>query len=82
MFSIARAGMRFRSLMGVIPAWCTMRPRFLSDSALPTPTDEHGEWPAGQAGVESPNLQLSLYGPSGKDVMLVTAVEWVAVGDC
>src|ERR1700675_4986566 len=48
-------------------------PLFFSESwkALPTPTDEHGEWPAGQAGVASPNLQLSLYGPSGKDIMLV-----------
>src|SRR5215210_3223701 len=48
-------------------------PLFFSESwkALPTPTDEHGEWPAGQAGVANPNLRLSLYGPSGKDIMLV-----------
>lgn len=48
-------------------------PLFFSESwkALPTPTDDHGEWPAGQAGVASPNLQLSLLGPSGKDIMLV-----------
>ena len=39
--------------------------------ALPTPVDDHGEWPAGQAGVASPNLQLTLHGPSGKDIMLV-----------
>ena len=41
-------------------------PLFFSESwkALPTPTDDHGEWPAGQAGVASPNLQLSLHGPS------------------
>jgi hypothetical protein len=48
-------------------------PLFLSESwkALPTPVDDHGEWPAGQAGVASPNLQLTLHGPSGKDIMLV-----------
>ncbi len=48
-------------------------PVFFSESwkALPTTTDDHGEWPASQAGVASPNLQLSLYGPSGKDITLV-----------
>jgi len=48
-------------------------PLFFSESwkALPTPTDDHGEWPAGQAGVANPNLQLSLHGPSGKDITLV-----------
>jgi hypothetical protein len=51
----------------------TRPPLFFSESwkALPTPTDDHGEWPAGQAVVASPNLQLSLHGPSGKDVTLV-----------
>ena len=51
----------------------TRPPLFFSESwkALPTPTDDHGEWPAGQAGVANPNLQLSLYGPSGKDITLV-----------
>ena len=51
----------------------TRPPLFFSESwkALPTPTDDHGEWPASQAGVASPNLQLSLYGPSGKDITLV-----------
>jgi hypothetical protein len=48
-------------------------PLFFSESwkALPGPVDDHGEWPAGQAGVASPNLQLSLHGPSGKDITLV-----------
>ena len=48
-------------------------PLFFSESwkALPAPTDDHGEWPAGQAGVASPNLQLTLHGPSGKDITLV-----------
>jgi hypothetical protein len=51
----------------------TRPPLFFSESwkALPTPTDDHGEWPAGQAGVANPNLQLSLHGPSGKDITLV-----------
>lgn len=48
-------------------------PLFFSESwkALPTPPDDHGEWPAQQAGVASPNLQLSLHGPSGKEITLV-----------
>jgi hypothetical protein len=48
-------------------------PLFFSESwkALPAAVDDHGEWPATQAGVASPNLQLSLYGPSGKDITLV-----------
>lgn len=51
----------------------TRPPVFFSESwkALPTPTDDHGEWPASQAGVANPNLVLSLYGPSGKDITLV-----------
>jgi hypothetical protein len=51
----------------------TRPPLFFSESwkALPAPTDDHGEWPAGQAGVAGPNLQLSLHGPSGKDITLV-----------
>jgi hypothetical protein len=51
----------------------TRPPLFFSESwkALPTPVDDHGEWPAGQAGVANPNLQLSLHGPSGKDITLV-----------
>src|SRR5215510_3952451 len=48
-------------------------PLFFSESwkALPTPVDDHGEWPAGQAGVASPNLQLTLHGPTGKEITLV-----------
>jgi len=51
----------------------TRPPVFFSESwkALPTPADDHGEWPATQAGVASPNLVLALYGPSGKDITLV-----------
>ncbi len=51
----------------------TRPPLFFSESwkALPAAVDDHGEWPATQAGVASPNLQLSLYGPSGKEITLV-----------
>lgn len=51
----------------------TRPPLFFSESwkALPAATDDHGEWPATQAGVASPNLVLALYGPSGKDITLV-----------
>ena len=59
---------------GARPAGGPVRPPlFFSESwkALPTPADDHGAWPAGQAGVASPNLQLTLHGPSGKDIMLV-----------
>ena len=59
--------------IGVLAQSRTRPPLFFSESwkALPMPTDDHGEWPASQAGVASPNLTLSLYGPSGKDITLV-----------
>ncbi len=68
--ALAQAQQPGRGGRGAAP----MRPPvFFSESwkALPQPTDDHGEWPAGQAGVASPNLLLSLYGPSGKDITLV-----------
>lgn len=48
-------------------------PLFLSESwkALSTPADDHGAWPATQAGVANPNLQLTLHGTSGKEIQLV-----------
>ena len=47
-------------------------PLFFSEGwkALPTPPDEHGEWPASQAGVANPNLQLTLHGPSAREIQL------------
>jgi len=51
----------------------TRPPLFLSETwqPLPTPPDDHGAWPASQQGVASPNLELSLHGPSGKEIQLV-----------
>jgi hypothetical protein len=48
-------------------------PMFFSEGwkALPTPADDHGAWPASQAGVASPNLDLGLHGPSAKEIQLV-----------
>ena len=48
-------------------------PVFFSESwkSLPTPPDDHGAWPAAQGGVASPNLELTLYGTSGKEIQLV-----------
>jgi hypothetical protein len=48
-------------------------PLFLSESWKPltTPPDDHNAWPASQNGVSSPNLQLTLYGSSGKEIQLV-----------
>jgi hypothetical protein len=48
-------------------------PLFLSEGwqALTTPPDDHGAWPASQAAVASPNLKLSLYGTSAKEIVLV-----------
>jgi len=48
-------------------------PLFLGEGwkALSTPPDDHGAWPASQAGVASPNLQLTLHGTSGKEIQLV-----------
>jgi len=51
----------------------TRPPLFLSESwkALAIPQDDHGAWPASQAAVASPNLQLTLHGASAKDIVLV-----------
>jgi len=51
----------------------TRAPLFFSEAwkPLPAAVDDHGEWPASQAGVANPNLTLSLYGPSGKEITLV-----------
>lgn len=48
-------------------------PMFFSEAwqALATPPDEHGAWPASQAGVASPGLELGLYGPSAREIQLV-----------
>jgi hypothetical protein len=48
-------------------------PLFLSESwkSLPTPPDDHGAWPATQDGVSSPNLELTLYGTTSKEIQLV-----------
>jgi len=48
-------------------------PLFFSESwqPLPTPPDDHGAWPASQGGVSNPNLELTLYGTSGKEIQLV-----------
>lgn len=59
---------------GAPPAQRASRPPlFLSESWKPltTPPDDHGAWPASQQGVASPNLQLTLHGPSGKEIQLV-----------
>jgi len=51
-----------------------MRPAlFFSESwqPLPTPPDDHGAWPASQGAVSNPNLELTLYGTSGKEIQLV-----------
>lgn len=39
--------------------------------SLATPPDDHGAWPASQEGVSSPNLELSLYGTSAREIQLV-----------
>jgi len=48
-------------------------PLFFSEGwqTLTTPPDDHGAWPASQAGVANPTLQLTLHGPSGKEIQLV-----------
>src|SRR5262252_5375591 len=48
-------------------------PVFFSEGwkALPTPADDHGAWPASQAAVASPNLELKLHGPSAKEIQVV-----------
>ncbi len=48
-------------------------PLFLSEGwkSLPTPPDDHGAWPAAQAGVASPDLELALHGTSANEIQLV-----------
>ncbi len=48
-------------------------PVFFSESwqGLPTPPDDHNAWPAAQGAVSNPNLELKLYGTSGKEIQLV-----------
>ena len=65
-------------------AWCTAvdalaqsppsrPPLFFSEGWQPlkTAVDDHGAWPASQAGVASSQLRLSLHGASGKEIQLV-----------
>jgi hypothetical protein len=56
------------------PAQPSRPPVFFSEAwkALPGTPDDHGAWPASQAAVASPNLDLKLHGPSGKDIVLVS----------
>ena len=51
----------------------TRPPLFFSESwkSLPTPPDDHNAWPAVQGGVTSPNLELTLYGSTAKEIQLV-----------
>ena len=55
------------------PAVPMRPPLFFSESwqSLPTPPDDHNAWPASQGGVTNPNLELTLYGTSGKEIQLV-----------
>src|SRR5262252_997625 len=48
-------------------------PLFLSESwkPLPTPPDDHGAWPMSQGGVANPNLEITLYGTTSKEIQLV-----------
>jgi hypothetical protein len=56
------------------PRSAPMRPPlFFSESwkPLPTPPDDHGAWAATQDGVANPNLELTLYGTTSKEIQLV-----------
>jgi hypothetical protein len=50
-------------------------PLFFSESwkPLPTPPDDHGAWPASQGGVTGSNLELTLFGTTGKEIQLVAS---------
>jgi hypothetical protein len=52
----------------------TRPPAFFSEGwkALSTPPDDHGAWPASQAGVASSNVELQLHGQSAKEIQLVS----------
>jgi hypothetical protein len=67
-------GLASAGLAQTPPKPVPMRPAlFFSESwrPLPTPPDDHGAWPASQGGVSDPNLELTLYGTSGKEIQLV-----------
>ena len=51
----------------------TRPPLFFSEGwkALTTPPDDHGAWPASQAAVATPSLQLTLHGASAKEIVVV-----------
>jgi hypothetical protein len=73
--SLGIAGSAFAQQAPTRPAAAPpMRPPvFFSEpwKSLPTPPDDHGAWPAAQEGVSNPNLQLRLYGTSGREIQLV-----------
>ena len=48
-------------------------PLFFSETwkSLTTPPDDHNAWPAVQGGVSNPNLELTLYGTTAKEIQLV-----------
>ena len=48
-------------------------PLFFSESwkPLPMPADDHGAWPMSQGGVANPNLEMTLYGTTSKEIQLV-----------
>jgi hypothetical protein len=64
----------FTNHAGAQSGAASMRPPlFFSEGWQPlkvTP-DDHGAWPASQQGVTTPNLELGLYGASGKEIQLV-----------
>ena len=61
------------SVLAQSPPTPSRPPLFFSEGWQPlkTPTDDHGAWPASQAGVASARLTLSLHGTSGKEIQLV-----------
>lgn len=48
-------------------------PLFFSESwkSLPTPPDDHNAWPVAPAAVGNPNLELSIYGTTAKEIQIV-----------
>lgn len=48
-------------------------PLFFAESwkPLPTPPDDHGAWPIAEGAVSNPNLELTWYGTTSRDIQLV-----------
>jgi hypothetical protein len=70
-FTLAAAGVEAQPAPARPAA--TRPPLFFSETwkSLPTPPDDHNAWPVEQAAVANPNLELTVYGITAKEIQIV-----------